>query len=72
MTNAEIEKLIQSYREEQRERKNRVLRARLARPCTREELLIRLGALASVRAEEDKQQILLTKSSSPLIMEEAR
>lgn len=69
---AEIETLIEEYNERERIERNQKLRARLARPCSREELFMRLSGLASTRTNEGTGQILLTKFSSPYIMEATR
>lgn len=68
MRYSEMENLLETYRGQLRERRNQELRARLARPCSREELLKRLGEFTPAATE----QILLTKSSAPSIMETAR
>ncbi|MDE6411953.1 MAG: hypothetical protein K2L02_05420, partial [Clostridia bacterium] len=68
MRNAEIEILIEEYNERERAKRDNMLRARLSRPCSREELLARLGGLASPCTDAGTGQILLTKSSSPYIM----
>ena len=72
MRSAEIETLIEEYREREQAKRDNMLRARLARPCSREELLARLGGAESPCSEAGKGQILLTNSSSPFIMESAR
>ncbi|MDE6411251.1 MAG: hypothetical protein K2L02_01790, partial [Clostridia bacterium] len=69
MKSAELEILIEEYHEREKAERNGMLRARLARPCSREELISRLGGNSSRREEG---AILLTKSSSPSIMEFAR
>ncbi len=66
---AEIETLIEEYNERERAERNKELRARLAHPCSREELILRLSG-TSPRANEGA--ILLTKFSSPYIMEVTR
>ena len=72
MKSAEIETLIEECRERERTERDKMLRARLSRPRSREELLMRLGGLAPSCVEAGTGQILLTKSSSPFIMESAR
>lgn len=72
MKHSDMEILIEEYREEEREKRNRALRARLARPCSQEELLARLGAIAPRQQRTNNNRILLTKFSGLFIMETAR
>ena len=72
MTNMQVDILINEYNEKERERRNRMLRARLARPCSEEELLRRLGGLAEEVIRHKMGQIPLTKDSAHYIMECAR
>ena len=72
MKGAEIETLIEEYRERERAKRDKMLRDRLSRPCSREELLSRLGGAASPRRESGMGEFLLTKSSTPYIMDTAR
>lgn len=72
MKSAEIEILIEEHRERERAKRDERLRVRLSRPCSREELLMRLGGLSSPGAKAGAGEILLTNFSAPSIMESAR
>ena len=72
MSSAELEILIDEHDEREKELRNRMLRARLARPCSREELLARLGALADYPLPRKERQIPLTNTSPQYIMEVTR
>ena len=72
MNSNEIEVLIQEHDERAREQRNRMLRARLARPCSQEELLLRLAQIPECVTRQGKGQIPLTNSSTQYIMESAR
>ena len=72
MTRAEIEILINERNEQVKERRNAALRARLARPCTREEQIARLGALSDYTALNREGEIPLTNACPQYIMEVAR
>ena len=71
MTRNEIEILIEKHNDQEKERRNRILRARLARACSSEELIARLGALAEPLPRRERQ-IPLTNTSPQYIMEAAR
>ena len=70
MKSAEI--LIEEHHERERAKRDERLRVRLSRPCSREELLMRLGGLSSPGAKAGAGEILLTNFSAPSIMESAR
>ena len=72
MTRTEIEILIDEHDEREKELRNRMLRARLARPCSSEELIARLGTLSDCPLRRREGQIPLTKTSAQYIMETAR
>ena len=72
MTRTELEILIEKHNEQEKELRNRRLRARLARPCSSEELLARLGSLADYSLQRKEEQIPLTNTSPQYIMEAAR
>ena len=68
MTRFEIEKLIEEHNKRVREERNRKLRSRLARPCTSEELIARLGRLAEDVDPYGEGQIPLTNASAQYII----
>ena len=72
MTRAEIDIFINEHREQEKELRNRMLRARLARPLSSEEYLARLSTLADYIAPRREGEIPLTNSSAQYIMEVAR
>lgn len=68
-----FEAVINEYNERVREERNARLRARLARPCSREEFFARLDELANSVARAKEGKILLTSSpETPIIMADAR
>ena len=72
VTSREIEILISEHDEREKERRNCMLRARLARPATQEELIMRLGALSDCLQPRREGQIPLTNAAPQYIMEAAR
>ena len=58
MNDTYMDRLIEEYREEQREIQNAELRASLRRDCSTEELFAALLALAPKRAEEERVPVL--------------
>ena len=68
MKSAEIEILIEEHHERERAKRDERLRVRLSRPCSREELLMRLGGLSSPGAKAGAGEILLTNFMIPYIL----
>ena len=68
MRSVEIENLINEHNERVRQERNEMLRARLARPCSSEELLIRIGSLSDCMPRHGEGQIPLTNSCPQYIM----
>ena len=72
MSAIEIENVINEHNQKVQAERNRMLRARLARPCTSEELLVRLGGLADCLLGHEEVKIPLTNISTQYIMEATR
>ena len=68
MTSAEIENLINEHNERVRQERNELLRARLARPCSSEELLLKLGDLSERIRPRGERQIPLTNTCAQYII----
>ena len=62
------EKMIEDYNLRERERQNLILKSRLSRPCSRDEMFSRLAELANLRSDCGGSEILVTKHSAPSIM----